>query len=342
MTTAISAAKSAPVFSTSAVVLKSVADVKGTAEGKTLNAAFEAKAAALPNAAPRSSIMAGAPDLRVPELGLDAAATQQVIDALDVLADVPQGDSFALQTLFSSDKMRGVPMDSDLLLALIVQLKALQLEQSASERNLGGKLTALSFDGSKAMADSHRLSGNAALGTAISSAAIGLGFAGLSLQKGVKAHQTNKNSLINNQGKANELRVSVEKSQLQLRNHPDTPNEVKKAVGMKNEARLGDVNRLEQAHSKEVSRSSKLSGQAQVIATLPVGTLVDGVGQTVQKNEDALRTMGDASVNVINQASKNTDDVGNGSLDLAKQLQAMLRDYVQSKRDAFAAVASKV
>ncbi|MEJ2795468.1 IpaC/SipC family type III secretion system effector [Iodobacter sp. LRB] len=342
MLTTISAAKSSPVFSTSAVVLKSVADVKGTAEGKTLNAGFEAKAAALPHAVPRSSIMAGAPDLRAPESSLDGAATKQVFDALDAVVEAPQGESLALQTLFSSDKMRGVPMDSDLLLALIVQLKALQLEQSASERNLGGKLTALSFDGSKATADSHRLSGNAAIGAAISSAAVGLGFAGLSLQKGVKAHQTNKNSLINNQGKANELRVSVEKSQLQLRNHPDTPNAVKEGVGMKNEARLGDIHRLEQAHSKEVSRSSKLSGQAQVIASLPMAGVVDGAGQTVQKNEDAIRTMGDASVNVINQASKNTDDVGNGSLDLAKQLQAMLRDYVQSKRDAFAAVASKV
>ncbi|MEN9658577.1 MAG: hypothetical protein RL571_2042 [Pseudomonadota bacterium] len=341
MTTAISVAKSAPLFSTSAAVLKGAADVKSV-EGKNLNAAFEAKAAALPNAAPRSSIMAGAPDLRAPELSLDGAATQQVIDALDALADAPKGDSFALQTLFSSDKMRGVPMDSDLLLALIVQLKALQLEQSASERNLGGKLTALSFDGSKATADSHRLSGHSALGTAISSAAIGVGLAAVALQKGVKAHQTTKNSLINNQGKANELMLSVEKSQLQLHNHPDTPSAVKVGVGLKNEARQVEIPRLEQAHANELSRSNKLAGQAQVIASLPGGALVDGVGQAVQKNEEALRAMGDASVNVINQASKNTDDVGNGSLDLAKQLQAMLRDYVQSKRDAFAAVASKV
>ncbi|STQ90144.1 IpaC/SipC family type III secretion system effector [Iodobacter fluviatilis] len=342
MTTAISAAKSSPVFSTSAAVLKSVADVKGTAEGKKLSAGFEEKAAALPHAVPRSSIMAGAPDLRAPELSLDGAATKQVFDALDAVVEAPQDESFALHTLFSSDKMRGVPMDSDLLLALIVQLKALQLEQSASERNLGGKLTVLSFDGSKASADSQRLSGSAALGTAISSAAVSIGFAGVSLGKGVKAHQTHKNSLINNQGKANGLKLEVEKNQLRLSQHPEMPPRTKATLSKESASKMHMVRSHEEAHQLEVSRAGKLSGQAQVIATLPVGTLVDGAGQTVQKNEDALRTMVDAGVNVINQASKNADDVGNGSLDLAKQLQAMLRDYVQSKRDAFAAVASKI
>lgn len=339
MSNAISVIQSSPTFPIFAAASNKDAVGVKASEGKGLNAAFEAKAAALPNATPRSIVMVGAPDLRPPVLSLDAAANQQVSDALNTLVQFPKSE---LESFFHSDKMRGVPMDSDLLLALIVQLKALQLEQSASERNLGGKLTALSFDGSKATADSHRLSGNAAIGTAISSAFVGIGFAGLSLRDGVKAHQMQKNSLVQNEQLAANKTLHMQKRQARFDESVNATPEAKRDLARKNASTAKAVADLKQAHSLEVSRSTKLSTRAHILGTLPVAGVVDGAGQTVQKNEDAIRTMGDASVNVVNQASKNTDDVGNASLDLAKQLQAMMRDHIQSKRDTYAAVASKV
>lgn len=201
--------------------------------------------------------------------------------------------------------------------ALLVAANILMLSLNQADTQLAGKLSLVSFDSAKNIADSMKREGGGILAGNISQSVVQLGLTGVGAKYGLKGLKNEKLALQQNTTKMNKLMDDV------------------KLAGSRTEQNIKD-NLIFNA------RSQKMTGDAVMQNSMVVGNIAGSSGQYASILERSEQHISQANNRVAGTASEDVRESARKVNSLIQEILKIMESISQSKMATMAAVAGNI
>lgn len=201
--------------------------------------------------------------------------------------------------------------------ALLVAANMLMLSLNQADTRLAGKLSLVSFDAAKNMADSMKREGTGMLAGNISQSALQLGLTGVGAKFGLKGLKNEKLALQQNTAKLKTLADDVK----------------------------GPVSRPEQNIKDNLAlnaRRQEMTGDAIMRNSMAVGSIAGSSGQYAATLERSEQQISQASNRVAGSASDDVRESARKASSLIQEILKIMESISQSKMTTMAAVAGNI